>query len=577
MVENLVFKEMDMATYYINNAPGGKGSNANAGTSEDAPWRDFSPLHQRTLAPGDKILLACGCRWNQQLVINDSGSKEAWCELGAYGSGPRPQILRNGDAAERGIRLNNTSYWRIRDLEVGNAGVGILAYYSTADHEGLSIENVFVHDCYGIHVNWFPSDGAARKLSEKDRVGLSSGIFITCEPLELAPGQYVMRNIVLDRIEGTYNADSIAISPNHIRAEEVGQVAYPMCDIVLNHLYFHDDVAPNPGGIPDTLRIINCERVLIANSWFDNECGRHTNSGTAIVLMVGDKNMDYVNCSFTRTPDTGSHDQCGIDFESTNREIRVRNCYFGQNAGPGVEFLDIWGEKVFSLDHEVSGCAFEGNGWKTHGGQGGSGGIHHFGGNFASALIRDNLVYEPGRPLYHGEFINFTLVNNLVATQPLFNAIHGFANVQGQNGWCYQQRTGEGAWANLQNYSEEYSAWMSGGAEASSWVGYTEQCTMLPNVAVARTWQAERAGVVAIRGRAFKSYSEGAVAKVRITQGDKVIWRSHRITAAGREGVETNLDNLQVAQGDLIRFEVTGAAENPMDAVSWAPTVAYIG
>jgi hypothetical protein len=560
--------------YYINNAPGAGGSNHNQGTSPESPWLDFTPIHQRALKPGDKVLLARGACWNQQLVIQDSGSKDAWCELGAYGSGPRPKILRNGDPVERCVRLNNPSYWHIRDLEVGKAGVGILVYCSTPGHEGLHIENVFAHDCYGIHVNWFPSEGASRRQMTLDHVGLSSGIYITCEPMELAPDAYVLRDIVLDRIEGTYNADTIAISPESKHAE--GEMSYPMRDIVMNHLYFHDDVAPNPMGIPDTLRVINCEHVLIENSYFDNECGRHTNSGTAIVLMVGDKDLYYVNSSFTRTPDTGSHDQCGIDFESTNRNIRVRSCYFGQNAGPGVEFLDIWGEKCFSLDHEVSGNAFEDNGWKTHGGQGGSGGIHHYGGNFASAIIRDNLVYEPSRPLYHGEFINFTLINNLAACHHLYNAIHGFGKLQGENNWFYQTRTQNGAWTNLARFNTEWNVWDTGTTSPGAWVSMVEQCTIVTDTTVARTWQAERAGIVAVRGRALKSYPQGAPATVQITLNDRVIWEPQTVTAGDWEGVESNLDNLSVAKGDMIRFEVLGAVNSLMDAVSWAPTVAFI-
>jgi len=561
--------------YFVSNKPGGKGDNANDGTTEDTPWRDFSPLHLRTLQPGDRILLERGSCWNQELLINDSGTKDAWCELGAYGSGPRPKIIRNGDAVERGIRLTNPSYWHIHDLEVGNAGIGILVYYDTPGHEGLRLEDIYVHDCYGINVGWFPAEGAARKQAEKDLCGLSSGIWITCEPMDLAPGEYVMRDIVLDRIEGTYNADSVAISPNSkvFGGHSEGRVSYPMRDIVLNHLNFHDDIAPNPGGIPDTLRLLHCENVLVQNSLFDNECGRHTNSGTAIVLMVGVNDMMYVNSSFTRTPDTGSHDQCAIDFESTNRNVRVRSCYFGQNAGPGVEFLDIWGEKCFSLDHEVSGNAFEGNGWSTHGGQAGSGGIHHYGGNFASATIRDNLVYEPGKPLYHGAFINFQLINNLVASQPLSNAIHGFAGEQGQNGWYYQIRTGSGDWRDLVRFSDERRAWL---ADGNAWISSMELCTTDPDIAVARTWRAERAGTVAIRGHALKTYHTGADATVQITLNDRVIWGPRRLAASDREGVEGHLDGLTVAAGDLIRFEVQDAAANPADAVSWAPTIAYV-
>ncbi|MGI6381370.1 MAG: hypothetical protein ACOX2R_11475 [Anaerolineae bacterium] len=205
-----------------------------------------------------------------------------------------------------------------------------------------------------------------------------------------------------------------------------------MRDIVLNHLNFYDDVAPNPGGIPDTLRLLHCENAIVLNSTFDNELrsphqlwhchradGRHEGSHLCELRLYP-------------TPDTGSHDQCAIDFESTNRHVRVRGCYFGQNAGPGVEFLDIWGEKCFSLEHEVAGNAFEDNGWATHGGQAGSGGIHHYGGNFASATIRDNLVYEPGRPLYHGEFVNFRLINNQVPASRSITPSTALARARGR-------------------------------------------------------------------------------------------------------------------------------------------------
>ena len=562
-----------MTTYYINNQSGAS-SNTNAGTSEGAPWRDFAPLHQRTLQPGDKILLARGARWNQQLVINDSGTKDAWCELGAYGSGPRPKIIRNGDALERGIRLNNPSYWHVRDLEVANAGCGILIYYNTTGHEGLLLENIYVHDCYGIFVRDM-AEGPARAQARLDRISISSGIMITCEPLDIDPEDCIMRDIRLDRIEGAHNADSVSINPGGKSVCE--QVRYPLQDIVLNHLYLHDDDAPNPGGIPDTLRFVRCKHVLLLNSLLDNECGRYTSSGTAAVFMGGVKDLNFTNSIFTRTPDTFSNDQCAIDFEATTRQVKIRNCYFGQHAGPGVEFLDIWGETSYSENHEVSGNAFEGNGWGCHGGQAGSGGIHHYGGNFATGVIRDNLVYEPGRPLYHGEFINFQLVNNLVASQPLYNAMNGFSGVQGQSDWFYQTRSPHGPWSNLVRYSDELHAWLSDEVPINAWVSRIEQCTLLPDTTVARTWRAEQAGVVAVRGRAVKSYAEGAPATVQITLNNQVIWGPQTISAGDWDGVETNLDGLTVGQNDLIRFEVSGAADNLMDAVSWAPTIGYIG
>ncbi|MHB1459356.1 MAG: hypothetical protein ACYC0V_20795, partial [Armatimonadota bacterium] len=139
-------------TYYISNLPNAGGSNQNPGTSKRKPWLDFTPVNSRTLKPGDRILLARGATWNQQLTIKDSGSSERWCENGAYGSGERPKIIRSGDANDRGIRMTNPSYWKINDIEVGNAGVGIYVYYDTRGHEGLWFENIFVHDCFGIFI-----------------------------------------------------------------------------------------------------------------------------------------------------------------------------------------------------------------------------------------------------------------------------------------------------------------------------------------------------------------------------------------------------------------------------------------
>ncbi len=560
-----------MTSYYISNEPG-VGSNAHDGTSEATPWRDFSPLHQRSLAPGDKVLLKRGCTWNQQLVINDSGTREAWCELGAYGTGPRPRIIRNGDALERGVRMNNCSFWKVRDLEVGNCGCGLLIIYTTPGHEGLVLENLFVHDCYGIFLRDM-GDGAARRQAQLDRIGIASGIHITCEPMELQPDEVVLRDVYIDGIEGCHNADSLSIQAVRSARKEV---CYPMRDLVLNHLYLHDDDAPNPGGIPDSLRFVGCEHLLLINSSMDKCCGRYTSSGTAMLFIAGVKDLLFLNNSFTRTPDTGSNDQCAIDFEATTRQVKIRNNYFGQNAGPGVEFLDIWGKESYSEGHEVSGNAFEGNGRSTHGGQDGSGGIHHYGGNFATGVIRDNLVYEQGRPLYHGEFLNFQLKNNLKAVGPLFNAMHGFAGEQGAGSWRYQTRTVGKAWRDMARYDAERQTWLEGEPGKSAWISRYELCSTNPNAETARAWQAPRDGSVAVRGLAVKWQLDGAAVSVRITLNGQPLWREQAVPVGDWGGVETNLDDVRVRAGDVLRFEVAGVAKSELDAVSWAPTVAYV-
>ena len=42
-------------TFYIDNRPGSRCTNAGAGTSASAPWCDFTNINSRTFGPGDQI------------------------------------------------------------------------------------------------------------------------------------------------------------------------------------------------------------------------------------------------------------------------------------------------------------------------------------------------------------------------------------------------------------------------------------------------------------------------------------------------------------------------------------------
>ncbi|MHB1355882.1 MAG: hypothetical protein ACYCZF_07875 [Anaerolineae bacterium] len=561
--------------YFISNAPNDRGSNSNAGTAVECPWLDFSPIHQRSLRPGDRILLRRGSCWNQQLTIYDSGEKGfGGCAIDAYGAGPLPKIIRNGDAMERCIVLHNPSFWRISHLEVGCAGVCILARYDTAGHESLNFDHIVVHDCYGIFDRDM-LDGPAKIQSKLDKVGISAGILVTGGNLELEEDQYMLRGIRFDHIEGYHNADTVAIRAGNITSK--GAEAYAYYDITLNHLYFHDDDAPNPGGIPDTLSFVSCKHVMLLNSRLDNECGRYTTSGTAAVFLGGVKDLYFLNNIFTRTPDTLSFDQCAIDFEATTRQVKIRNNYFGQHAGPGIEFLDIWGEKSFSENHEVTGNAFEGNGWGSHGGQAGSGGIHHCGGNFATGIIRDNVAFEPGRPLLHGEFTNFQLINNLQASRPLANSMAGFSATQGENGWRYQLRQADGSLIDLPFYDAERQVWTQSADDAVVWISRFEQLAAEGSCAAVRSWTAPSDGNVAIRSRVIRSNGKNSPMPAQITLNGAVIWGPPTEADPERAGYEAHLDNLAVAAGDVLRFEVAGPSRDLADGISWAQTIAYIG
>jgi len=74
----------------------------------------------------------------------------------------------------------------------------------------------------------------------------------------------------------------------------------------------------------------------------------------------------------------------------------------------------------------------------------------------------------------------------------------------------------------------------------------------------------------------------GVYAAINLVSGRNVtqIWppSNARQLIAGTDqvGYSTNADNISVAPGDVIRFEITANGDNAHDTASWTPSVAYV-
>ena len=73
----------------------------------------------------------------------------------------------------------------------------------------------------------------------------------------------------------------------------------------------------------------------------------------------------------------------------------------------------------------------------------------------------------------------------------------------------------------------------------------------------------------------------GVKATVSLVQGrnSTLIWPSESkqlIPRAEQVGYATDVDDVQVAAGDVIRFEVHGNGDGVNDAVSWTPSIGYV-
>jgi len=78
------------AEYYFD--PAG-GSDDNPGTSLERPFRSLRKLSKLSLKPGDVIRFKRGSTFRGQLRFKGSGTKEHPIKFGAYGRGPKPEIL----------------------------------------------------------------------------------------------------------------------------------------------------------------------------------------------------------------------------------------------------------------------------------------------------------------------------------------------------------------------------------------------------------------------------------------------------------------------------------------------------
>lgn len=351
-----------MNTYYIDTA----GRNTNDGLSPETAFADFSVINTMTLQPGDTVRLKRGCVWNGLLELRGKGTPERFIEVSDYGEGDLPMIRRNGDIAERCIRVNNPSYFKMSNLEVCNAGAGIVLFYDhDFDNRSVYLDNITAHDFFGIYraSGASSADPAWQSYRCEDRVGFSFGICVTGNDTEETKHRLVLSDFRVSNTEIYHSGGGLGLDwCDHKNCDGTESGPDKFRDVVFENLHLHHNNVPD---VSLSSLFIQCvTNAVFRNSTIDVGAGGAPWGAAGIHLQLV-RNVLIDRVTIKNMPHTGTNDECGIDFETDVDTCVILNSTFDNNAGAALEFLANQGGVMTPVSRNISivNCVFRNNNW----------------------------------------------------------------------------------------------------------------------------------------------------------------------------------------------------------------------
>ncbi|MHB1483699.1 MAG: right-handed parallel beta-helix repeat-containing protein [Saccharofermentanales bacterium] len=539
-------------TYYIDTA----GDNSSNGTSPETPWADFTNINSRILSTGDRILLKRGCTFKAKksvfywCLISGSG-----VTVDAYGTGANPILDGNGFEG-CAFYFQNQDNLTFQNLSFYNMSILAQTLYTTYNHSGLTFRNIYMNNSEISLKNTAPDKSGGTLLKDVVFDGVKS---------ENTIGLYYGGIVLYTMLSGDSLPSTSAASMKNIFIHNV--------DLSSNHL--------------GLMAIANCEDVTLSGVKLYNSSVDYAATGTTAVFVYKTKNIRFINCMITDTANTGSNDQCGIDNEYANDASIFRGCYISGNAGPGIEYLSL-AERPgdFSINHVVNNCTFVNNGKAGTWMRGSlyrldcSGKHPEFNGVASDNIFAE--IISPGNTnagftyqAVDGNFEKWKFSNNSIISNADYvnNSGKDYIGAYGKSKWKYQSYNGS-AWSDMP-FSKSLNKY---GSSKNN----IDRFEILPenNSAhwTARVFTVPYSGGVQISGWAHMPYGDsgGNGVIVRISRNGKTIF-DKTISGTDKDGLPTNLNNILIDKGDIIRFEVNcgSSNNNNFDQLSWIPTVAY--
>jgi hypothetical protein len=127
--------------------------------------------------------------------------------------------------------------------------------------------------------------------------------------------------------------------------------------VTVDRVFCHHNYAFNTSPHPALAWIKDS---VLQNSVFDAS-GYHAFAGTMGIMLINPLNLTIRNCTFRNQPDSGSHDEGGIDFEADGDGCLIEGCTFQNNAGAAIEVLGLHSPQPRNV--EIRNSRFIRNNW----------------------------------------------------------------------------------------------------------------------------------------------------------------------------------------------------------------------
>ncbi len=369
-------------SYYVSSSA---GNDSNSGTSSSTPWKTLKKA-SGILQPGDKILLKCGDTWTgEELMVSGNSTSADYIEITSYSTGAKPIIEGISKSKDKCITIIDGGGFRISNLELRSANVGIYILYSM---EKTNFKDILIENCYLHEIDYVEQD-----------VGISPAIVVGTN--NTIPSLPVLKGITVRNCEfkNCYNPFTSGAKGYSIGAFE---------DLTYQNNYHEGEAGVKSSGLfPQNLK----NGIISGNTFFN--IGGNLFMGAASAGIGCSENVVIENNEFAYTRVENSvPDGCGFDFEVGDMGNYFRNNLIHHSDGDGILFM------VNPNDPRTHGNLVENNilyynaqnpSNSTYNCEiyiGNASGIHN------SNVLKNNTYYrKSGTPKFHGDASDFAQIS----------------------------------------------------------------------------------------------------------------------------------------------------------------------